>query len=93
MRGSGLDGEFAITIMLPHQGDHEWVAVFDDGDLDARIYLKWETEKGDVWKLTAPSVGMLIWDLAQTGLAWYRETGFEGGPPTKESDIGLAVET
>jgi hypothetical protein len=34
---------------------------------------------------------MFFWDLAQTGLAWYRETGFKNGPGTKTTDIGLAV--
>jgi hypothetical protein len=89
LRRQGLEGDFAITIMLPHQGDHEWAAVFDDSEPDARVYLWWEDE--NAWELTAPTIGMFFWDLAQTGLAWYRETGFEGGPPTVETDIGLAV--
>jgi hypothetical protein len=91
MRRRGLGGDLAFTVMLPHQGDHEWVAVFDDGDPDARLYVRWDGEDGEVWKLTAPTVGMFFWDLAQTGLAWYRETGFEGGPQTRKTDIGLAV--
>jgi hypothetical protein len=91
LRSRGLGGDFAITVMLPHQGDHEWVAVFDDGDSDARLYVRWDGEEGEVWKLTAPGIGMFFWDLAQTGLAWYRETGFGGGPLTSETDIGLAV--
>jgi hypothetical protein len=91
MRQRGLEGDFAVTIMLPHQGDHEWAAVFDDGDPDARLYVRWDGEQGEIWKLTAPTVGMFFWDLAQTGLAWYRETGFKGGPRTTETDIGLAV--
>lgn len=94
VRGRGVDADFAVTVMLPHQGDHEWAAVFNDGDPDARVYVRWEQEEvesGDVWRLTAPTVGMFFWDLAQTGLAWYRETGFKGGPPTRETDIGLAV--
>jgi hypothetical protein len=90
MRCQGVEGDFAVTVMLPHQGDHEWAAVFDGGERDARVYVTWG-EEGEAWKLTAPSVGMFFWDLAQTGLAWYRETGFKGGPPTRETDIGLAV--
>ncbi len=78
--------------MLPHQGDHEWVAVFDDGDLDVRLYVRWEGEEDEVWKLTVPTVGMFFWDLCSTGLSWYRETDFEGGPRTRKTDIGLAVE-
>lgn len=91
MRRLGLDGDLAVTVMVPHQGDHEWAAVFDDGDPDARLYVRWEGEGGEVWRLTAPTVGMFFWDLAQTGLAWYRETDFEGGPLTRQTDIGLAV--
>jgi hypothetical protein len=40
MRRRGLSGDLAVTIMLPHQGDHEWVAVFDEGDPDARVYVR-----------------------------------------------------
>jgi hypothetical protein len=50
-----------------------------------------EEPSDEVWKLTAPTVSIFFWDLAQTGLAWYREAGFEGGPPTRETDIGPAV--
>ena len=91
MRRRGLGGDVAVTVMLPHQGDHEWAAVFDNGDPDARLYVKWDGDEGEVWKLTAPTVGMFFWDLAQTGLAWYRETGFGGGPRTRKTDIGLAI--
>lgn len=86
-----IDSDYAVTIMLPHQGDHEWVAVFNSGDDDARIYLRWKFEEPEVWRLTAPTVGMFFWDLAQTGLAWYRETEFKGRPRIDQTDIGLAV--
>lgn len=91
VREQGLDADFAVTVMAPHQGDHEWAAVFDDGDRDARVFVRWYGEEGEVWRLTAPTVGMFFWDLAQTGLAWYRETGLKGGPQMRETDIGLAV--
>jgi hypothetical protein len=91
LRLEGLSGDLAITMMLPHQGDHEWVAVFDDGDSDAHIYVRWGVEGDQDWRLTAPTVGMFFWDLAQTGLAWHRETGFEPGPQIRNTDIGLAV--
>lgn len=90
LRKSGLQGDIAVTIMFPHQGDHEWAAVFDSGDPDARIYLRWDDDTGPHWQLTAPTVAMFFWDLAQTGLAWYRERGIKG-PPSRETDIGLAV--
>jgi len=54
-----LDGDYAVTIMDPHQGDHGWVAVFRDGEDDARAYVKWGDERegeNELWKLTAPSI-------------------------------------
>jgi hypothetical protein len=93
MRGQQLSGDYALVIMVPHQGDHEWAVVFDDGEDDARIYLRWDTEGGEAWLLTAPGVGMFFWDLAQTGLAWYQDTRFQGGKPAKCSDIGLILDS
>jgi hypothetical protein len=72
MRSRQLNGEYAIVIMTPHQGSHEWAAVFDDGEADARIYFRWDTPDGEGWLLTAPGLGLFFWDLAQTGLAWLR---------------------
>lgn len=93
MRNQNLSGDYAIVIMLPHQGDHEWAVVFDSGKDDAQIYLRWDTEQGEAWLLTAPSVGMFFWDLAQTGLAWYQDVQFKGGKPVRRSDIGLVNAT
>jgi len=92
MREKQLGGDYAIVIMLPHQGDHEWAVVFDDGEDDARVYLRWDLGEGVEWQLTAPGIGMFFWDLAQTGLAWYQHTRFEGGKPVKRSDIGLVLD-
>jgi hypothetical protein len=91
MRGQQLTGDYALVIMLPHQGDHEWAVVFDDGEDDARVYVRWDAEEGEAWLLTAPEIGMFFWDLAQTGLTWYQDTRFEGGKPVKRSDIGLIL--
>jgi hypothetical protein len=91
MRGQQLQGDCAIVIMDPHQGDHQWAAVFDDGDDDARVYVRWDAEEGEDWLLTAPGVGMFFWDLAQTGLAWFQETQFDGGKPATQGDIGLIL--
>jgi hypothetical protein len=89
MRGQQLSGDYALVMMVPHQGDHEWAVVFDDREDDARVYVRWGTEEGETWLPTAPGVGMFFWDLAQTGLAWYQETRFQGGKPVRRSDIGL----
>ena len=61
--------DYAISILEPHQGDHTWYAVFNEGDLDSKIYVSWDDED---WLLTAPSISMFFWDLAQTGLVWYK---------------------
>lgn len=90
MRGRELDGDYALVIMTPHQGDHQWAAVFDDGEDDARVYVLWDAEDGDTWLPVAPGVGLFFWDLAQTGLAWFQDTQFKGGKRVKRSDIGLA---
>jgi hypothetical protein len=93
MRGQQLQGNYALVIMVPHQGDHEWAIVFDDREDDARVYVRWDTEEGEAWLLTAPGIGMFFWDLAQTGLAWYQDTRFKGGKPVKQTDIGLILDT
>jgi len=92
MREQNLSGDCALLIMTPHQGDHEWVGVFDDGDEDARVYVRWDGEEGESWLLTAPTVAMFFWDLAQTGLIWFQDTNFDGGKPVRRTDIGLALE-
>jgi len=94
MRERQLSGDCAIVIMVPHQGDHEWAVVFDDGDEDARVYVRWDAEEGESWLLTAPGVGMFFWDLAQTGLGWYQDqdSKLELGKPARKTDIGLALD-
>lgn len=89
MRGRQLNGDCALAIMAPHQGSHKWAVVFDDGEDDARVYVRLENEDEESWLLTAPSVGMFFWDLAQTGLAWYQDTKYKGGKLVCSSDIGL----
>lgn len=79
--------DYALTIMIPHQGNHVWVAVFNRGDSDATVYVT--TWDADDWILTAPTIGMFFWDLAQTGLIWYQGTGFNGGKPIEKTDIGV----
>lgn len=80
--------DFGMTIMLPTQGaDFVWAAVFNRGDADAKIYVAFEDHP---WKLTAPSIGMFFWDLAQTGLVWYQDTGHDGGREIVRTDIGIA---
>lgn len=78
--------DFGVVIMLPHQGGHTWAAVFNRGDADARVCVR---ACRDEWTLTAPSLGMFFWDLAQTGLLWYQDTKLHGGKPIKQTDIGM----
>jgi hypothetical protein len=93
MRDQQLSGDYALSIMVPHQGSHEWAAVFDDKEDDARVYVRYDTENGEAWMLTAPGIGMFFWDLAQTGLTWHQDTLFNGGKPVKRSDIGLILDS
>jgi hypothetical protein len=90
MKKAGLDGEYAFRVMTHY--DYDWYAVFDAGDNEARVYLKWEAENKEVWRCAAPSVGMFFWDLAQTGLCWYQDTRFDGGKRVKKTDIGLVLD-
>lgn len=79
--------DYALTIMVPHQGNHVWAAVFNRGDNDASVYVTWDE---DHWVLTAPTIGFFFWDLAQTGLIWYQNTGHDGGRPIRKTNIGVA---
>ena len=85
----GVEGSLAVTFMNPHQGDHAWAAVFDEGDDDARIYLH---APGRPWALVARSAAFFFWDLAQTGIGWFNENEYEGGKPTRRTDIGVVLE-
>lgn len=99
VRNARVDGDFAIEVMEPHQGDHLWVAAWNEGEEDARLYVRWPEEDDDgqpdqsgatAWRLVSPTVAFFFWDLAQTGLAWRLETGNEGEKPVQQTDIGLA---
>lgn len=95
LRAEGLLGEFGVVMVGSHQREREWVAVFDDAAKDARVYVRWTEERAGgaawAWRLTAPSIAMFFWDLAQTGLCWYHTTGFRGGKPVRRTDVGLAL--
>jgi hypothetical protein len=88
----GMKGDYAVTIMIPHQGNHHWVVAFYENEPDGRVYVMFRGERGEQWALTAPTIGMFFWDLAQTGLTWYQDTQFEGGKPAMKSDIGLILD-
>jgi hypothetical protein len=75
-----------LPIVEPHQGNHRWAVMFDDGMADAQVFVA----VGAQYLLTAPSTALFFWDLAQTGLAWYQETGHKGGKPVVRTDIGIA---
>ena len=80
------NADYALTIMLPHQGNHIWAAVFNRGETDASVYV---TGGEGHWLITAPTIGMFFWDLAQTGLIWYQNTGYDGGKLIEKIDIGV----
>lgn len=91
--GPSVDGSHALTIITPHQGEFVWAAAFNIGDHDARIYLAGDddAEEEQPWTLAAPTVGFFFWDLAQTGLAWFQATRFQGGKKVRKTDIGIAL--
>lgn len=64
-----IDGAIAIRIMLPHQGDHAWWAVFPEGAADALIKISFE-EDGLPARLVADSLAFFFHDLASTGRCW-----------------------
>ncbi len=96
-----LDGDYAIPCINEYQGCFQWSLVFSEGDTDARVYLRWEYEDETnedeeerfsySWAPTARSSAFFFWDVAQTGLAWYQETGFGGGKQVRQTDIGLVL--
>ncbi len=65
-----LGGGLAVRIMTPHQGDHAWWAVFDDGAADAAIAISFEEDGPPVQRI-ASSLPFFFWDLAETGRCWY----------------------
>lgn len=87
----GLEGEFGITIMTPHQGEHAWAAVFDRGERDARVYLHWTDGDVQRWQLQAPSLGVFFWDLTQTGLTWFVENGNPSNRVIEPAPFGLQI--
>ncbi len=90
--GDDIDGERGLTIVVPHAGEHEWVAAFRPGEADARIYIRWPDHEPDAnWELVSPSVAQFFWDLAQVGFAWSIETNSETAKSVVETDIGLAA--
>ena len=84
----GIHGTHGLAFMTPRQGDFMWVAAFDNAAVDARVYVVaddyFETsDLGSVnadprpWVLTAPTLSLFFWDLAQMGLERsHRESQF-----------------
>lgn len=70
------DDRTAVRVMLPHQGDHAWWAVFDGGAAEAEVWLSFE-EDGAPVRRVAHSLAFFFWDLAQTGRCW-KLAGEEG---------------
>ncbi|MCY2968386.1 MAG: hypothetical protein NT069_32940, partial [Planctomycetota bacterium] len=86
LRSQGIEGGFGVLLLLPPQGDFAWYAVFDDGDVEPRIYLQEYDETNSLWRFVASTLSFFLWDLAQTGLAWHRETEFADSPRTEVTD-------
>ena len=78
-----------MSLMLPHQGEHIWEAVFYPDEEDARVYITSYDVDDDYWVLSAPSTTFFFWDLAQTGLTWYQSTKYKGGKNVRKTDLGL----
>lgn len=68
------DAGIAIRIMLPHQGDHAWWAVFSAGAADARVALSF-AEDGPSVRPVAESLAFFFHDLASTGRCWAAHHG------------------
>jgi len=66
---SRFEGQLAVKVMDPHQGDHGWWVVFDDGADDGEVWLSFE-ENGPPVVRVARSVAFFFWDLAETGRCW-----------------------
>lgn len=60
---------YAVLIMLPHQGEHAWWVVFNDGDEDGEIWLSIQEESGPAHRVAA-SLPFFFWDLRETGRHW-----------------------
>lgn len=102
LRRHGVDGDVGWPLVEHH--DFCWVAVFDtDADVRAEVsvYVTWFDDDADdgadedpaqyIWRPAAPSVAFFFWDLAQTALGWWQDTGYQGGKPVVSTDIGLAL--
>lgn len=64
-----FEGRHAVRIMLPHQGDHAWWAVFGNGAADAEVWVSFDEDGGPVRRV-ARSLPFFFWDLAETGRCW-----------------------
>ncbi len=93
-RDNAIDGTVGLVLLAHYE--IQWLAVFDEGEADARIYVRWDTCEGTEptwsWRPCSPSVAFFFWDLAQTGLAWWQDTKHQGGKPVVATDVGLALD-
>jgi len=72
------DGARVIRFMDAHQGDFGWAFQYRDGDDDAEVHLEWvDGEDCPHHLVQSPSFPLFVWDLAQTGAAWYVEVAYE----------------
>jgi len=85
----------AVTIMEPHQGGFAWTLVFREGADDGEVWVAWSDDGESPMpprRVSAASLGLFFWDLAQTGLCWYAAVDYEGRAPTRATDLGLAID-
>ncbi len=63
LRQAGIDGNIAIKIV---DFEVEWWVAFTENENDGRIYAHWyDNDDSEAWSLSAPSVAIFFWDLAQ----------------------------
>ncbi|HEX8915063.1 MAG TPA: hypothetical protein VF796_22115 [Humisphaera sp.] len=102
-RVDAVGGSHAVELLHENQGICTWLAVFDDGDAEARVYVTDRTgfeEEGDPgpdgppvrWFLAAPTLSFFVWDLMQTSYAWSTVNEPENAGKFRRTDIGLAVD-
>lgn len=78
-----LPEAFAVPLMEHQAG--VWSAAFSAGDARAQVFL----ERDEDFFLVAPSIAMFLWDLAQTGLAWWSDPTRRERRSVARTDIGL----
>jgi hypothetical protein len=98
---AGADGQYAVEIIQENQGICTWLAVFNQGDDDARVYVTDRTGYGEAeeasgdplppWHLVSPTLSFFLWDLMQTAYVWTMLNDADNAARLRRTDIGLAM--